>query len=66
VGVRSADEVRLAVESVQKPRPEGLQAMLEPFLDAVEDEAQWEAMLTDADDRLREAAQRRQHDLSRV
>jgi hypothetical protein len=66
VGVRTPEEVRLAVEAPLKPRPDGLPAMLQPFLEAFEDEAEWRDMLTSEDGALREAANRRLRDLERV
>lgn len=59
VSVRTPKEVRLALEAVGKTLPEGLDAMLEPFRQAFEDDECWQAMLSAEEPWLKEAAQRR-------
>ncbi len=60
VGVRSEAEVIKAAEAVSKPRPDGLRAMLQPFIESFEDEDQWAELLKSDKPVERAAAERRQ------
>jgi len=62
VGVRTVEEVQLAVEAPNVARPEGLAALLEPYVNAFESEEEWASLLTSDQPALRAAAQRRQRD----
>ena len=59
VGVRSPEEVQQAVKAIELPRPSGLEAMLEPFIQSFDDEEQWKALLTCEHPEIRAAAMRR-------
>jgi aryl-alcohol dehydrogenase-like predicted oxidoreductase len=66
VGVRSAEEVRQAIEAPVKELPEGLEAMLDEFRQAFKRDETWLELLEHADPELRNAAARRLRDPQRV
>lgn len=59
VGVRTPEEIRLAVEAPSKVQPEGLDAFLQPYKDAWENDEEWREMAASEDATLRRAAERR-------
>ncbi|MBX3117705.1 MAG: hypothetical protein KF784_01470 [Fimbriimonadaceae bacterium] len=65
VGVRTPKEVEMALEAPKNTLPDGLDAMLEPFLEAFDDDGVWEDIASDSRAWMRQAAQRRQKSLSR-
>jgi hypothetical protein len=59
VGVRNREEVYQAISAPSLVRPSGLPAMLEPFIEAFEDDSQWTELLSSPEIGYRMAAQRR-------
>ncbi len=59
VGVSNQQEVEEALEAPGKPKPEGLDSYLEPFVLAYEDEDQWRELASGQNAGLRIAAARR-------
>lgn len=59
VGVRSPEEVRLAVEAPSLELPEGLDAMIGTYRDAWDNDEEWKLLLNDPDPIVRKAAERR-------
>lgn len=64
VGVRSAEEVRLAVEAPGKHHATGLNEFLKPFIDSFDDDAQWAELAASDRPAERQAAERRGRDLA--
>jgi hypothetical protein len=63
VGVRTAEEVRMAVEAPALQRPDGLREFLRPYIESFDSEEEWADLLLSEDPALRAAAQRRQRDV---
>ncbi|MDR3689072.1 MAG: hypothetical protein P4L46_06810 [Fimbriimonas sp.] len=59
VGVRTVEEVRQAIQAPSLKRPEGLSAMLQPFVELFDDESQWTELLSSSNALFRDAAKRR-------
>jgi aryl-alcohol dehydrogenase-like predicted oxidoreductase len=59
VGVRTVEEIEMAVAAPGLPLPDGLDAMFETYREAWESDAEWELLLTDNDPIARKAAERR-------
>lgn len=62
VGVRSAEEVRLAIEAPSLAPGEGLREALQPYLEGFDSEEEWADLLLSQRANLRAAAQRRVRD----
>lgn len=65
VGVRTAEEVRQAVSATEKPLPTGLDAMLQPFIEAFEGEDLWKSLIVSENPILRSAAEARLSEIKR-
>lgn len=63
VGVRSAEEVRMAVEAPSLPPRDDLPQILRPYVETFDSEEEWSNLLLSPRADLRAAAQRRQRDL---
>ena len=59
VGVRSPEEISLAINAPSLPRPTGLLAMLQPFIESFDDDKQWTELLSSPNVGYRESAKRR-------
>jgi hypothetical protein len=59
VSVNSREEIRLAITAPDMVLPDGLNAMLEPFVESFNDESQWARLLASDEPSLKAAALRR-------
>jgi aryl-alcohol dehydrogenase-like predicted oxidoreductase len=66
VGVRSAKEVQSALTACQTPAPAGIEAVLDLFKEAFDRDSDWAELAAHPAAHVREAVERRVHDLQRV